>query len=84
MFVCCRFRARTVVQENTYYLLQGGKCTFEFNSNDFQDPYPEEIIQAELAARANKPDNLPFPKGQLFAPLLDTKSGEEQEESAAK
>ena len=30
---------------------KGGQSTYEFNADDFSDPYPEEVIQAELAKR---------------------------------
>lgn len=29
----------------------GGKCSYEFNSDDYLDPYPEELIQETLARR---------------------------------
>lgn len=30
---------------------QGGKCTYEFNPDDFVDPYPEELVQKTLAGK---------------------------------
>lgn len=29
----------------------GGKCTYEFNADDFVDPYPEEVITKTLERR---------------------------------
>lgn len=43
---------------------QGGNSEYEFNVDDFSDPYSDEAIANELARRG--PDGLPVEKGTFF------------------
>ncbi len=53
---------------------QGGLSTYEFNTEDFPDPYPEEVVSRELLSREGKENGEPWAKGTLWAPLESTET----------
>lgn len=44
---------------------QGGNSTYEFNLDDYEDPFPAEVIQSELEKRG--PEGLPLDKDNFFS-----------------
>jgi len=61
-------------------VIMGGKSTYEFNANDWVDPYPEELVAATLERREKNgpPNSGTFFKNESSEPV--TPNGEVEEE----
>ncbi len=62
-------RCLLIVHRSIFLLPQGGLSAYEFNTEDFPDPYPEEVVSRELLSREGKENGEPWAKGTLWAPL---------------
>jgi len=51
------------IPDESIPVAMGGKCTYEFNADDFVDPYPEELVTATLERREK---NGPATPGSFF------------------
>jgi hypothetical protein len=56
--------------QQLFYHLQGGKSTYEYNVEEFTDPYPEEVITEAKGKR----ERGEMPKGDFFNPEVDAAS----------